>query len=120
MPLNEAGIAILVDRFYTRVRQDSLLGPVFDEAIGGHWPEHLSTLKDFWSSLLLASGRYKGNPMQAHLELPQMDQQHFNRWLTLWRETTAEVFGAEISAALVTKAGSIGQRLLSMRARQAG
>jgi hemoglobin len=119
MSLNEAGIATLVDRFYAKVRQDRLLGPVFNQAIGDHWPEHLRTLTDFWSSILLASGRYKGNPMQAHLELPQMDRQHFEQWLKLWAETTDEVFGAEISAALVTKAKFMGERLLSMRAGEA-
>jgi hemoglobin len=119
--LDEKNIAALVDRFYARVRQDNLLGPVFNTAIGDHWPQHLATLTNFWTSVLLASGRYKGNPMMAHLAIPQMDQHHFSRWIELWTETTTEVFGQQISAALVAKASGMGERLIevSTRAREA-
>lgn len=115
--LDEKSIAKLVDRFYARVREDARLGPVFNTAIGDRWAEHLATLTDFWTSILLASGRYKGNPMMAHLAIPQMDQQHFNRWIELWRETTAEVFGPEISQALVAKASMMGERLVEVSTR---
>jgi len=115
--LNDQSIATLVDRFYARVREDALLGPVFNAAIGDHWPEHLATLTNFWTSVLLASGRYKGNPMMAHLAIPQMDQHHFARWIELWTRTTSEVFGPEISAALVAKASSMGERLIEASAR---
>lgn len=119
--LSEQSIANLVNTFYARVRQDTLLGPVFNGAIGDHWPEHLATLTDFWTSVLLASGRYKGNPMMAHLAIPQMDPQHFSRWIELWRETSANIFGPEISSALVAKASMMGERLVevSMRVREA-
>lgn len=115
--LNEKNIATLVDRFYARVRRDDLLGPVFNAAIGDHWAEHLATFTDFWTSILLATGRYKGNPMMTHLAIPQMDQQHFSRWIELWRETTADVFGPEISQALVAKASTMGERLVEVSTR---
>lgn len=115
--LNEESIATLVDRFYAKVRVDQLLGPVFNGFIGDHWPEHLATLTNFWTSVLLASGRYKGNPMMAHIPIPQMDQQHFSRWIELWRETTAEVLGPEISQALVAKASTMGERLVEVSTR---
>jgi hemoglobin len=114
---NEESIATLVDRFYAKVREDALLGPVFNGAIGDHWLEHLATLTNFWTSVLLASGRYKGNPMMAHLAIPQMDQQHFSRWIELWRETTTEVFGPELSQALVAKASMMGERLVEVSTR---
>jgi hemoglobin len=115
--VSEKRIAELVDRFYARIREDALLGPVFNAAIGDHWPEHLATLTDFWTSVLLATGRYKGNPMMAHLAIPQMDQQHFSRWIELWRETTSEVFGPQISEALVAKASMMGERLVEVSTR---
>ncbi|MGB0124073.1 MAG: group III truncated hemoglobin [Silvibacterium sp.] len=115
--LNEQNIASLVDRFYAKVREDALLGPVFNGAIGDHWPEHLAKLTDFWTSVLLASGRYKGNPMMAHLPIPQMDNDHFSRWIELWSETTTEVFGPEISAVLVAKASMMGERLVEVSTR---
>ena len=78
--INESSIATLVDRFYTRVRQDDILGPVFGEKIGNDWEPHLETMRAFWSSLMLASGRYKGNPMVKHLLLmPRIGSEHFER-----------------------------------------
>lgn len=117
LSLNEQSIASLVDRFYAKVREDALLGPVFNGAIGDHWPQHLATLTDFWTSVLLASGRYKGNPMMAHLAIPQMDKDHFSRWIELWQETTTEIFGPQISQALVAKASMMGERLVEVSTR---
>jgi hemoglobin len=77
--ISEAQISALVDAFYAKVRQDPEIGPIFN-AIVDDWPYHLALLKDFWSSVLLATGRYKGNPMMRHFQLG-LDPQHFERWL---------------------------------------
>lgn len=66
----EHQIKELVNLFYSRVRNDELLGPIFGAAINGNWEEHLIRMTDFWSTVVLASRRYKGNPMAAHLALP--------------------------------------------------
>lgn len=111
--VNESSIATLVDRFYTRVRQDEILGPVFAEKIGNDWEPHLETMRAFWSSLMLASGRYKGNPMMKHLPLvPRIGSEHFERWLSIWKQTTAELFPPETAAIFLRKAESMAERLL--------
>jgi hemoglobin len=111
--VNESSIATLVDRFYTRVRQDEILGPVFAEKIGNDWEPHLETMRAFWSSLMLASGRYKGNPMMKHLLLvPRIGSEHFDRWLSIWQQTTAELFPPETAATFLSKAQSMAERLL--------
>jgi hypothetical protein len=74
--ISEAMIAQLVDRFYGRVRQDELLGPVF--AAVQDWDAHLAKLSDFWSSVVLTTGRYHGQPMRAHLPLSLIGG-HFDR-----------------------------------------
>lgn len=117
LPLNETNIAILGNNFYAKVREDALLGPVFNGAIGDHWPGHLATLTNFWTSVLLASGRYKGNPMMAHLAITQMDKRHFNQWIKLWSATTTEIFGPQTSAALIAKASTMGERLVAVSTR---
>src|SRR5271155_4675615 len=100
--VNESSIAVLVDRFYTRVRQDDILGPVFARAIGDEWEPHLETMRAFWSSLMLASGRYRGNPMLKHLLLvPRIGSEDFERWLSIWKQTTSELFPPEASAIFV-------------------
>ena len=82
--ITDALIAKVVDTFYGRVRQDPLLAPVFARV--EDWEAHLVKLRAFWSSVLLMSGRYHGQPMQAHFPLA-IEQQHFDRWLALFEPT---------------------------------
>ena len=73
--LTEADLAALVDRFYEKVQRDPELGPVFNPAVHD-WDEHKATLVDFWSSVVLRTGRYRGNPMAMHRPHP-IDAAHF-------------------------------------------
>ena len=82
---------------------------MFNEAIAD-WDEHLHKLCDFWSSVMLTTGRYKGNPMAAHMRLP-IEPQFFERWLALWQETAGEIFAPEPAAAFREKAGRIAESL---------
>jgi|SRR5579875_1877598 len=105
-------IAAMVDTFYGKVRDDRLLGPIFAQAIANDWGPHLAKMKSFWSTVLLASRSYKGNPMMAHLQLPLLTGRHFNRWLELWRETAAELCSEPVGFLFVDKAEMIGERFL--------
>lgn len=110
--ISEEQIAELVDRFYARVRGDEMLGPIFEAAIGDHWGPHLARMRAFWSSVMLASRTYKGNPMVAHLNLPRLTREHFDRWLEMWRQTTGELCTEAAGAQFVAKAEMIAERLL--------
>lgn len=112
LPLSEEQIADLVDTFYAKVRADQMLGPIFEGAISDNWGPHLAKMKAFWSSVMLASRTYKGNPMMAHLALPRLTREHFDRWLELWRETAPEVCDEPAASLFVEKAEMIGDRLL--------
>lgn len=85
----EDDITTLVHHFYRRVRQDSDLGPIFDQHIDD-WDEHLERMVRFWSSLLRRSGTYSGTPMPRHVALPDLTGPLFTRWLDLFRETLTE------------------------------
>lgn len=78
----------LVRAFYARVRGDALLGPVFARQIDD-WPTHLALLVDFWSALLRGTRRFRGAPVLRHNALPGLDETMFERWLELFRATTA-------------------------------
>ena len=109
--ISEAEIRRLVDRFYAKVRDDELIGPIFNTAVAD-WPEHLEKLGAFWSSVMLTSGRYKGNPMAAHLRHAGAIQPHmFDRWLSLWRETAEEELAPDAAAAVAGKADRIAESL---------
>jgi hemoglobin len=109
--IDEAQLEALIPRFYARVREDALIGPVFDGAIAD-WDDHLEKLVAFWSSVMLTSGRYKGNPVAAHMKrsgaiTPPM----FDRWLALWTEVTEELLPPPAAAALQLKAARIAESL---------
>ena len=69
-------VKLLVDTFYTRVRADELLGPIFDERIQDRWERHLDIMYRFWQTVLLEELTYQGNPGVKHITLP-VDEQHF-------------------------------------------
>lgn len=87
-------IKTLVDTFYSKVRNDQLLGPVFEEKIGNHWSSHLQKMYAFWETLLLGNHTYSGSPFLKHAGLP-IDDEHFERWLDLFSATVDEFFHGE-------------------------
>ena len=109
--LDEERLGRLVTQFYARVRADAELGPIFDDAVAD-WPAHLEKLTAFWSSVMLTTGRYKGNPVAAHaLHRARITPALFQRWLMLWQQVTAETLPADTAAALQTKAARIAESL---------
>ena len=115
--INEAMIGELVTRFYGRVREDALLGPLF--AVVKNWDEHLSKLRDFWSSVVLTTGRYHGQPMRAHLPLSLIGD-HFDRWLDLFEQTAREVCPPAAAALFIDKARRIADSFEMAAATQNG
>ena len=103
---SEADIQLLVDGFYTKVGQDALLGPVFNDFAHVDWPRHLPVMYDFWSSLLLGTTRYHGRPFPKHLPLP-IAAPHFRRWLTLFEATVDDLFDGPKAEEAKVRARSI-------------
>ncbi len=87
-------IRLLVDTFYARVREDSLIGPIFGHVIQDRWPEHLDKMYRFWQTVLLDEHTYFGGPFPPHAELP-IDERHFQAWLRLWQHTVDDLFAGK-------------------------
>lgn len=102
---NQEDIVRLVDRFYDKVRGDSLLSPVFSHV---DWPAHLPRMYSFWASLLLGDRSYQGNPMLKHLRLP-IREEHFDRWMQLFTETMEAEFDGPTADEALDRAKSIAQ-----------
>lgn len=107
----EAEVERLVHDFHARVRADDLLGPLFAAHVHD-WPGHLAQLVDFWSALLRGTRRFRGQPVQRHLGLPGLDAALFDRWLLLFRTTTAELGNPGLQREADTAAAQIAQTLL--------
>ena len=77
---------------------------------------------DFWSSVMLTTGRYKGRPIPAHVRINQQPQHgsaerpliqpgHFAEWLSLFEATAKELFSPDLAASFVEKARRIAESL---------
>lgn len=89
--INLNDIKVLVDNFYTKIRDEKLLGPIFNGVIGDNWPAHLTKMYGFWQTLLLDTPAYSGSPFLKHAKLP-IAKEHFDRWMELFNETVDEHF----------------------------
>lgn len=106
----EADVSALVHTFYARVRQDAVLGPVFNSHITD-WDAHLGKLVDFWSSVLRRTGRFTGAPMPRHAALPGLNEGLFRHWLALFGETAAAHPNQAMAEQAVLAAERIAQSL---------
>ena len=107
--LDEGVLRRLVHRFYSRVRADQMLGPIFATRITD-WTPHLERMVAFWSSVALMTGQYHGRPVPAHTPLP-IDAAHFDRWLALFRATAEETCTPAGAAHVIERAERIAQSL---------
>ncbi|MDX6750516.1 group III truncated hemoglobin [Geminicoccaceae bacterium 1502E] len=110
--IDETLIARVVHGFYADIRHDAVLGPVFERIIGEGWDQHLARMVDFWSSVLLTTGRYQGKPMLAHARIEEIDRALFERWLALFADTVARLCAPAQAALFLDRAGRIAQSLL--------
>lgn len=103
--LDEAMIRAVVHGFYADVRRDALIGPIFNAAIApDEWPAHLDKLCDFWSATLLRTDRYGGRPLPPHLRIPGLGEDHFRRWLSLFRDTVQRLCPGDVAALFMDRA----------------
>lgn len=108
--VTEPVIEKLVHTFYARVRRDPLIGPIFNAAVDD-WDAHLAKLCDFWSSVTLMTGRYKGTPMRVHAELPGISHEHFARWLALFQATALTTCPADAAQLFIDRSHRIAESL---------
>ena len=90
----------LIKTFYTKVYEDDLLAPVFRDIAGVEFGNHLSTMQNFWESVLLGTKSYHNNTYRVHYELHQkasLTEAHFTRWISLFNATVDEHFHGSLA-----------------------
>lgn len=105
---HEEDIKLLVDSFYGKVRNDDLLGSIFDNVIQDNWPVHLQKMYRFWGTVLLDESSYSGSPFPPHAKLP-VEKLHFERWLKLFTETVDENFAGDKAEEAKWRAGKMAE-----------
>ena len=117
---NRADLEYLIDTFYKKVIADEKIGYFFTEVLELDWQKHIPIMNDFWETVLFGGFKYKGNPMQVHMELSKkasLQPEHFKRWLHLWESTINENFNGDIAAKAIEKAQTVSQ-VMMMRIKQ--
>jgi hemoglobin len=107
----ENDVKLLVDSFYAKVNKDNLLSPVFNEFAQVDWEVHLPKMYRFWGTMLIGTMNYNGSAFAPHARLP-VNEEHFNRWLTLFRGTVDEHFEGQNAELAKQRAQSIASIFL--------
>ncbi len=109
---DRSDIILLVDRFYDRVRENPVIGPIFTEVAHLDFDKHLPVMYSFWASQLLGEQTYSGNPMTPHLKLATltpMGEIQFIEWLRLFNQTVDDLFEGTRAEEAKTRAGNIAR-----------
>lgn len=103
------GIAKLLRHFYADVRQDPLIGPIFNAQITD-WRRHLEVIASFWEALIGGPRSYAGPMPMKHLPL-RLQEGHFERWLFLWQANCRAQLPVDVAREMIGLANHIGHRL---------
>lgn len=108
--INGSDIELLINSFYEKVKQDDVIGFVFNDIVKVQWDKHLPVIYDFWESQVFFTNKYTGNAMSLHMrinELVPLNKEHFRRWLKLFTTTVDELFEGKKANIIKEKAISI-------------
>lgn len=107
---NRIDVERLVNTFYDKVKQDDIIGFIFNDVAKVNWEKHLPVMYDFWESVIFLNNKYVGNPMSVHIILNEQvpfTKQHFQRWIELFTGTVDELFEGKKANIAKKKALSI-------------
>jgi len=100
--IRRENIETMVLSFYRKILKDDTVGPFFvaklgDDMSNEYWKPHLELLINFWSSMMLGDGSYRGNPFAPHMSLGELNREVFERWLKLFFETLDEIYEPQVA-----------------------
>lgn len=104
-------LEVLLDLFYSRVRRDELIGPIFNDVAQVDWDEHVKKIYNFWDTLLFGAENYQGRPFPPHIPL-KLKPEHFKRWLELFFQSVDELYDGQKAGEIKMRALNIGRNFL--------
>jgi hemoglobin len=102
----------IVDRFYAKVREDELIGPIFNDVAKVNWETHTEKIYHFWDALLFGAENYHGRPFPPHIPL-NLKIEHFERWIKLFFETVDASFEGQKADEIKMRALNIARNFLN-------
>lgn len=106
--------------FYEKAIEDEILAPFFRDEIGDDltsedWDEHIELLADFWLAKILGEDTYYGSFVGAHVKMPHLKKETFDRWLELFSKTADEVYVSELAEVFKKKGLQFSKQFLSTK-----
>lgn len=104
----------IVNSFYKKVREDAVLGYIFNDIAKVNWEQHLPAMYAFWDFIALGNGNYATNMMTPHFALHEkikLEPVHFERWIQLFNETLDAEYAGATTEAMKQRAHSIAETL---------
>ncbi len=98
--ISENDVDFLVETFYKKVQENSVLAPFFAHT---NWEHHLPRMKHFWNFILFDKPGFRGNIYDAHSNR-QIKSPHFDIWLDLFCKTVNENFEGPTATIATNKA----------------
>ena len=112
---NRADVELLIQTFYDKVKQDNVIGFIFNDVVKMDWPKHLPVMYDFWETILLDANKYTANAMEKHFEVNKkiaLEEKHFGRWLHHFNTTVDELFAGNVATLAKKRAKSVADIML--------
>ena len=114
-------VRMLVGHFYTRIREDAELGPIFNDVSTIDWVDHIPTMCEFWETVLFHRTGYKGDPASSHVQLDRlMFSSHgmglrtkdFERWVAMFHETIDTLYSGPRAELAKRSASRMARQLM--------
>ncbi len=87
----------MVNTFYAKIRQDDVLGPIFERRVED-WPLHLERMVLFWRAVLRSEPTFRiserGAPPILHQRIAELEAAHFDRWLSIFCDVVDQTYTA--------------------------
>ena len=101
-----------------KVRQDALLGPVFNEIVE-EWDAHIEKVSAFWRYATRLDRTYNSRDfMPAHVGHAQIQASLLPQWLFLFRQTAMEICTDEVAKVLIDIAERMAESIEMSLARR--
>jgi hemoglobin len=116
-------IETLVSAFYGEVKDDAILGDLFNQQIGSDWSGHEERVCDFWETILLGTPKFKSRSLLGHLEVDELRPLcpfHFERWCQLFRGAVKNNFEGERANRALCRAEAMSAALQNQLSRERG
>ena len=107
---NRQDIEALMVSFYSVAMNDDVIGHFFTQVVPLDLGKHIPLITNFWETVLFDTAAYRGNVFGVHEHIHTLfsfEDKHFERWVTLFKQTVDGFFAGANAEKIKQRAESI-------------